>query len=75
MVRSKIHPMPHGWYESGSHSTFLPDLDPDSYANRVKNIQRLKELNDKQNADIKKEIDAQFKEAISEGGPDAPKLF
>jgi len=34
MVRSKIHP--HGWYESGSRSTLLPDLDPNSLANRVK---------------------------------------
>lgn len=29
IVRSKIHDMPHGWYESGSRSDYLPYLDPD----------------------------------------------
>lgn len=34
IVRSKIHPMPFGWYESGSRTATLPDLDPDTIANR-----------------------------------------
>ena len=33
IVRSKIHPMPYGWYESGSCSVTLPDLDEDTKAN------------------------------------------
>jgi hypothetical protein len=33
VIRSKIHKMPHGWYESGSRTALLPRLDPDDEAN------------------------------------------
>jgi hypothetical protein len=47
MVRSKIHKMPYGWYESGTRTTNLPTLDPDTKANYELWAIKLAELNKK----------------------------
>ena len=43
IVRSKIHPMPYGWYESGSRTEPLPDLDPHTIENKENFRKKMKE--------------------------------